>query len=807
MKLRIDNYVINPGKFIAGTRGSYGIEQIELEFSEEWDGLSVTVSFYPAVGDPVNLLYTGQPFFIPSEVMNVSGSCKYVVSGYRDTKRLISAEGVLRVINTSTPTDNPALEPTPDLFSQIMTLAGTLSDIDDNRKKNYAPQSGTCPDLTVGAAYSLSGDSVVTRETILSESEVAGGDTPVALYSGKLHTISGMTILQRLENGNFVDSSGWTAQAGTLQCENYTAELTIDPEGAREGGRSRFVELKLTAGTDYTYPDPDVLTKYYVTSSDTDVATVSANGSSLVVTPIAGGVTTLHFEPLEGVYTAPALDILASVGGATSSVSTMPYPGIETPFDVVSMEPYYISAQIKAPAGAELKLGLGGNNAIPFDVPDTGEWQTIGGIVGLSNTASTVLRIWDSRRAKASCTVTGGYYLTARANNISRLLAIAGAHTAGTTTLTFTCTESGWVLSFPDTRTMNVSPENCGLSLTVNPSTTSDMVGSVITVAVVNPFNTSGVATVSVSSDAGLSDVTVDGDVFAGGVEGAGSGSYTLKYVSGAWRCQGRQVFLDMMGISANSTGTPAEGATITVALTVPEEKFYVRNVQIGLIDPVGLGSFNALKLAQIYGNGYHQPGLTHASIAGIRCLDADGNVIDGGMYFDEPIVLRRMPDGTADTLDLDAGVLTRRVGVQTITGETGDLVALAMAQKDTSCLSDYDSVGTVSGGLLRLSRPLAGDKVYYLLSSPQESEVSLPDTFRVCAGGTEQLITIEDGNYVVASLGAPVKLSYSMDVWRQCRSDSEKITALMVALGLSTTSDSNIAALSSEMSAALAAL
>ena len=181
MKLRIDNYVINPGKFIAGTRGSYGIEQIELEFSEEWDGLSVTVSFYPAVGDPVNLLYTGQPFFIPSEVMNVSGSCKYVVSGYRDTKRLISAEGVLRVINTSTPTDNPALEPTPDLFSQIMTLAGTLSDIDDNRKKNYAPQSGICPDLTVGTAYSLSGDSVVNRETILSESEVAGGDTSVAL--------------------------------------------------------------------------------------------------------------------------------------------------------------------------------------------------------------------------------------------------------------------------------------------------------------------------------------------------------------------------------------------------------------------------------------------------------------------------------------------------------------------------------------------------------------------------------------------------------------------------------------------------
>ena len=68
-------------------------------------------------------------------------------------------------------------------------------------------------------------------------------------------------------------------------------------------------------------------------------------------------------------------------------------------------------------------------------------------------------------------------------------------------------------------------------------------------------------------------------------------------------------------------------------------------------------------------------------------------------------------------------------------------------------------------------------------------------------------MITIEDGNYVAAPLGAPVKLGYSMDVWRQCRSDSEKITALMVALGLSTTSDSNIAALSSEMSAALAAL
>ena len=65
MTIKVDNYVLIPGRFVAGTKGSYGIEQISLELSKEWEGLAVSVSFYPPEGDPVALIYTGEPFFAP----------------------------------------------------------------------------------------------------------------------------------------------------------------------------------------------------------------------------------------------------------------------------------------------------------------------------------------------------------------------------------------------------------------------------------------------------------------------------------------------------------------------------------------------------------------------------------------------------------------------------------------------------------------------------------------------------------------------------------------------------------------------
>ena len=122
MIIKVDNYVLVPGRFVAGTKGSYGIEQLDFELSREWEGLAVSVSFYPPEGDPVAIIYTGEPFCIPAEVMSCSGTTKFVVSGYKDEKVLITAEGLIRVLETSVPVENTALAPTPSQFSQIMGM-------------------------------------------------------------------------------------------------------------------------------------------------------------------------------------------------------------------------------------------------------------------------------------------------------------------------------------------------------------------------------------------------------------------------------------------------------------------------------------------------------------------------------------------------------------------------------------------------------------------------------------------------------------------------------------------------------------
>ena len=50
MQITANYYSILPRKFIAGTKGSYGIEKLEISFSEEGDGLSKKKVFYPPEG-------------------------------------------------------------------------------------------------------------------------------------------------------------------------------------------------------------------------------------------------------------------------------------------------------------------------------------------------------------------------------------------------------------------------------------------------------------------------------------------------------------------------------------------------------------------------------------------------------------------------------------------------------------------------------------------------------------------------------------------------------------------------------------
>ena len=122
MKISANYYSITPRRIIAGTKGSFGIEKLEIEFGEEWNGLSKRVVFYPPNSEPVGVIYASEPIDIPVEVMRKRGRTKYAVMGYRDDKKLVTVSGELDVLAALDDTEHESLSPTPDEMAQVLSL-------------------------------------------------------------------------------------------------------------------------------------------------------------------------------------------------------------------------------------------------------------------------------------------------------------------------------------------------------------------------------------------------------------------------------------------------------------------------------------------------------------------------------------------------------------------------------------------------------------------------------------------------------------------------------------------------------------
>ncbi|MGM9683954.1 MAG: collagen-like protein, partial [Eubacteriales bacterium] len=121
MQIKADYYSLSPSRFLAGTKGSYGFEKLELSFSEEWEGLSKKLVFYTPSGVSVCVVYADSPVYIPQEVFAERGCTKYAVIGYDGNRTLISVSGEIDVLSTLEDTDDESIPPTESETAQILS--------------------------------------------------------------------------------------------------------------------------------------------------------------------------------------------------------------------------------------------------------------------------------------------------------------------------------------------------------------------------------------------------------------------------------------------------------------------------------------------------------------------------------------------------------------------------------------------------------------------------------------------------------------------------------------------------------------
>lgn len=121
-ELTIGETAITPNSLDCGTKGSYGIYDMELTFSDEWDGLTKKISFYPpnrAAPVVVTMSSDDEVVPVPSEATASAGICKFIVSGVASGVSLISLEAAITVKETRIPATTPAGSPTPTEIQQI----------------------------------------------------------------------------------------------------------------------------------------------------------------------------------------------------------------------------------------------------------------------------------------------------------------------------------------------------------------------------------------------------------------------------------------------------------------------------------------------------------------------------------------------------------------------------------------------------------------------------------------------------------------------------------------------------------------
>ncbi len=120
INIKVNGIWLSPDWAVAGTRGSFGSARLNFEFSPEWEGLALRISFFPAGGaEAVALMLGTSSVKVPDEVMAASGSAGFVIDGVREGEILITKRGELRVVDTVAPGGHEPRERIPSEYEQL----------------------------------------------------------------------------------------------------------------------------------------------------------------------------------------------------------------------------------------------------------------------------------------------------------------------------------------------------------------------------------------------------------------------------------------------------------------------------------------------------------------------------------------------------------------------------------------------------------------------------------------------------------------------------------------------------------------
>ena len=128
MLITATKYNLSPDSFDAGTRKSYGIEKLEFIFSDDWDGLDISVTFHPQRGRAIRIPYLGGEIDIPWEEMRYSGESEFVLSGTKTDgdaleKQIVSLTGKVIVHNTRDADGGNTGKVSPDTYDLFLSEA------------------------------------------------------------------------------------------------------------------------------------------------------------------------------------------------------------------------------------------------------------------------------------------------------------------------------------------------------------------------------------------------------------------------------------------------------------------------------------------------------------------------------------------------------------------------------------------------------------------------------------------------------------------------------------------------------------